>query len=153
MCIRDRARTNSAISHDLDVNPYSSPKADLGSVVSASEKLTIMQTLFSLQGRIPRRVFWGYSFCAYAIFYGMAIGGEVLFGPESVAGSVILMALVVPFIWTVIALQCKRWHDRDKSGWHYFISWIPLIGGIWVFVELGCLRGTEGQNRYGEDPT
>jgi len=23
---------------------------------------------------------------------------------------------------------------------------------IWAFVEMGCLRGTEGQNAYGADP-
>ena len=25
--------------------------------------------------------------------------------------------------------------------------------GVWFFVELGCLRGTRGYNRYGPDPT
>jgi uncharacterized membrane protein YhaH (DUF805 family) len=27
-----------------------------------------------------------------------------------------------------------------------------LAVGIWAFVELGCLRGTVGPNRYGPDP-
>jgi uncharacterized membrane protein YhaH (DUF805 family) len=29
---------------------------------------------------------------------------------------------------------------------------IPVIGAIWSFVELGCLAGTPGPNRFGEDP-
>ena len=28
----------------------------------------------------------------------------------------------------------------------------PAGNGLWAFVELYCLRGTEGENRYGPDP-
>ena len=34
-------------------------------------------------------------------------------------------------------------------------AWLYLVAAsfsIWGFVELGCLRGTEGPNRYGSDP-
>lgn len=67
---------------------------------------------------------------------------------------VVLMLLVaIPYIWSSIALQVKRWHDRGKSGAMVLINLIPYIGGIWAFVECGCLRGTCGQNQYGQDPT
>jgi len=29
---------------------------------------------------------------------------------------------------------------------------VTSIVGIWFFIELGCLRGTVGSNRYGPDP-
>jgi uncharacterized membrane protein YhaH (DUF805 family) len=29
---------------------------------------------------------------------------------------------------------------------------VTIAVGIWFFVELGCLRGTVGANRYGPDP-
>jgi uncharacterized membrane protein YhaH (DUF805 family) len=29
---------------------------------------------------------------------------------------------------------------------------VTIIVGIWFFIELGCLRGTVGSNRYGPDP-
>jgi uncharacterized membrane protein YhaH (DUF805 family) len=29
---------------------------------------------------------------------------------------------------------------------------IAFAIGVWAFVELGCLRGTIGPNRYGSDP-
>jgi len=29
---------------------------------------------------------------------------------------------------------------------------IAMAIGIWGFVEIGCLRGTVGYNRYGPDP-
>jgi uncharacterized membrane protein YhaH (DUF805 family) len=46
----------------------------------------------------------------------------------------------------------KRWHDRDKSAWWILIGLIPFIGWIWVLVEVGFLKGTDGPNRFGEDP-
>jgi len=46
----------------------------------------------------------------------------------------------------------KRYHDRDKSGWWILILFIPLVGFIWFLIELGCLPGTPGPNRFGPDP-
>lgn len=57
-----------------------------------------------------------------------------------------------------IAVNVRRLHDRDKSGWWYLgvfvFSMIPLIG---MFVSIAylvmmCLAGTPGPNRFGADP-
>ena len=51
--------------------------------------------------------------------------------------------------------------DAAKHGQSYAMSENPIaiIGGgvasligLWAFVEFYCLRGTEGDNRYGPDP-
>lgn len=61
--------------------------------------------------------------------------------------------LFVPLsVWVGAALLVKRWHDRNKSGWYYWIIFIPLIGPFWAFIEAGCMKGTKGPNRYGPDP-
>lgn len=56
------------------------------------------------------------------------------------------------WIWTTIAMQVKRWHDRDKSGVWMLIGFVPLIGSLWTLVELMFLQGTVGPNRFGPDP-
>jgi len=61
--------------------------------------------------------------------------------------------LIILGVWSGLAIQTKRWHDRGKSGAMNLIGIIPYIGGIWTFIECGCLRGTEGTNEYGDDPT
>ena len=61
---------------------------------------------------------------------------------------IVLLALSVPSF----VLAIKRCHDRDKSGWFVLISFIPVIGPIWLLVELGFLRGSQGENRFGPDP-
>jgi uncharacterized membrane protein YhaH (DUF805 family) len=84
----------------------------------------------------------------------------------------ILLALVVyiPMIVSGIFVGIKRLHDRDKTGWwlllfylapaalnqlahaSFLFSLASLAISIWAFVELGCLRGTAGANKYGPDP-
>jgi uncharacterized membrane protein YhaH (DUF805 family) len=136
-------------------NPYQSPQADLRPVVDYEKppKRSIWWILFAFDGRIPRRTYWGGTLGMIVVFYGVAFGSMAIFGDKSPVTSVILLILDIPVIWISLAVQIKRWHDRDKSGFWVFINFIPLIGGIWALVELGCLRGTEGPNQYGLDPT
>ena len=49
-------------------------------------------------------------------------------------------------------MTVKRYHDRGKSGWWYLIQFIPIIGPIWAFVELGFCSGDDGDNDYGDGP-
>lgn len=49
------------------------------------------------------------------------------------------------------AVTIRRMHDLDKSGWWFFINFIPFIGFIWFFILL-CTDGTPGPNRFGPSP-
>ncbi len=33
-----------------------------------------------------------------------------------------------------------------------FLDVILVVIGLWILIELGCLKGTQGPNRYGLDP-
>jgi uncharacterized membrane protein YhaH (DUF805 family) len=133
-----------------------------------------LQTFTSLEGRIPRKGFWlGFlvlmivtwilEFILFAIFgTSMMANIDPNATPEAQAeaakammGNMMLPLgiLMLLILWPSICLYAKRWHDRDKSGWWSLIGFIPIIGGIWMLVELGFLRGTEGPNRFGADPT
>jgi uncharacterized membrane protein YhaH (DUF805 family) len=50
-----------------------------------------------------------------------------------------------------IAVQVRRFHDQDKSGWWVLIGLIPILGGLAVLVFM-FLEGTRGTNRFGPDP-
>ena len=67
---------------------------------------------------------------------------------ETVVGLLALL-LMIPSTWISLAIQVKRWHDRDKSGWWALINIVPVIGGLWALVECGFLKGDEGANRFG----
>lgn len=57
------------------------------------------------------------------------------------------LAILLPSI----AVQVRRFHDQDKSGWFVLLGLIPLVGGIIVLVFM-CMEGTRGDNRFGPDP-
>lgn len=113
--------------------------------------------LFSLKGRVSRRQYW-LNFLLPVLVVSLLLGvlSGVLYGwdENGPSGPIDWLATLwgIAILWPGIATQVKRWHDRNKSGWWYLINLVPLIGGIWAFVETGCLAGTEGENRYGTDP-
>jgi uncharacterized membrane protein YhaH (DUF805 family) len=123
----------------------------------------------SFEGRISRQPFWLSLLALVIIEWIVMIVLSMVFGismmggmdpsvdPEAAAAAA--MAAMVPlgivgliFLYPALAVYTKRWHDRGKSGWWTLICLVPFIGGIWLIVECGFLRGTEGPNQYGNDP-
>jgi uncharacterized membrane protein YhaH (DUF805 family) len=111
--------------------------------------------LFNFNGRIRRQQWWlatlGVVIVAMVILaicsMLMKNGGVMMY-----IGGVIELVVLVAYIWALLALQIKRWHDRDKSWVWMFIAFIPVIGGLWALVECGFLDGTPGPNKYGPSP-
>ena len=139
-------------------NPYQPPRSNPVSPGAYQQPAVAMgwsQILWSFKGRIPRRQYWAGIGIWIGIIAAVALLTAALdsaTGGSEVAWVGILIVLI-PYIWSVLALQAKRWHDRGKSSAMILINLIPYIGGIWAFIECGCLRGTEGTNQYGGDPT
>ena len=122
-------------------------------------KLTWSQVLWSFEGRIPRSTYWAGCFIWMGIWMVVIMVGALIIGSAGHESDVLpiliipAVLLLIPYFWSALAIQVKRWHDRGKSGAMVLINLIPYIGGIWAFVECGCLRGTLGPNQYGQDPT
>ena len=74
----------------------------------------------------------------------------LLSGASESAIMVISFIMYIPLMWVSLAIQVKRWHDRNKSGWWVLIGFIPLIGPIWALIENGFLAGDETENRFGK---
>lgn len=138
------------------LNPYEAPSDTSAQQIAAPER-TLKWMMTSFEGRIGRREYWmnilgltAVMMIPLVVLGGLmaAIGSETL---STISVGIFFLAML-PFIWFSLALQVKRWHDRNKSGFWLFIGLVPYIGSIWQFVECGCLRGTDGPNRYGEDP-
>ena len=115
-------------------------------------KLTSL--LFSFEGRINRLPYWLVTLVLYGI--GGATGQTgTQYGPDNpmtLLPGIITLVTFVLGVWIALAVQVKRWHDRDKSGWWVLIYFIPVIGWIWVLIQCGILKGTEGENRFGKNP-
>jgi uncharacterized membrane protein YhaH (DUF805 family) len=117
------------------------------------------QTFFSFNGRIGRGKWWVSNLVVWAPMIVALLLLDILMltntsqeNSEEPAWFIVFsLVWYVLAVWTSICLNAKRWHDRDKSGWMQLIGLIPLIG-IWALIENGFLRGTEGPNRFGQDP-
>lgn len=111
------------------------------------------KVIFSLKGRINRLTYWAYSIpiLALNVLVEFWDHGMVPILDNAVAAILILL-LVLFSIWIGISLSVKRCHDRDLSGWWVLLLLVPIVGGIWALVSLGCMKGTTGDNRFGYDP-
>ena len=107
--------------------------------------MSLSQLLFSFNGRISRQPYWLFLFTCVLI---IAAPPFILGVSSKQADSYANIAFLI-LLWPLLAVQTKRWHDRDKSAWWLLISLIPVIGFFWALIENGFLVGTIGANRFG----
>ena len=110
--------------------------------------MTVTHMLFGLHGRLGRLPWWIATILADL---GLGIIAAIFGLPRPSVLFLVLVLIVPPLIWISFAMQVKRWHDRDKSGWWFLLNLLPIIGWLWVLVECGFLRGTAGPNRFGDE--
>ena len=138
--------------HKREIMSSTSEQFDATMPRVAPEKPDLTLLLFSFQGRVPRSTFWCYSLTAAFSYLAIVTVLSFAAGFESAVAGIASLLLYIPLVWISLALQVKRWHDRDKSGWWVLIGLVPLIGAIWTFIEVGCLPGTSGPNSHGPNP-
>ena len=106
----------------------------------------IRDILFSFEGRLGRGAFWAWLLAANSL---LAITFLLIFPVGISQAFYSSIGVLLLLFWPSLAIQAKRWHDRDKSGWWILIGLIPILGPIWVLVENGLLPGTYGENQFG----
>ena len=113
-------------------------------------------------GRSRRMEYWMFvllSVIVSAISVALMIAGGFQgdFASSDTPGGTFWLGVGLLAIWGLgsfipsIAVQVRRFHDQDRSGWMVLLGFIPYVGGIIVLVFM-CLEGTRGANRYGPDP-
>ena len=148
----------------VDTNPYQSPQIypPVKPTNSTFVGGGILWLLFSFQGRIPRRTYWGVSLLATLVFYGVVLSVAKFMpapgqptGTSSVAFDFVALLVVLlaypAMIWISLAIGAKRWHDLDMSAWWLLLNFVPFIGPLVTLVLCGFIRGTFGPNRFGAD--
>jgi uncharacterized membrane protein YhaH (DUF805 family) len=103
------------------------------------------QNYVNFSGRSQRSAFWWWAlFTAILAIVAAAVDGML----ETV---IVYPIVVLGFLLPNLAVQIRRLHDTDRSGWFILLSFIPLVGAIILLVWY-CQKGTEGANRFGADP-
>ncbi len=163
-----------------------------------------LQRYAEFSGRSRRQEFWMFALLLFIIwaiavvafmmmgFGAMAAAGANPDGTPRVGGmlgmfaSMGILAVIFGIIWLglfipTLAVQIRRLHDTDRSGFWIWIYWGPailswvlsfagaanqsagisMLGGLCSLLTLigsialivfWCLPGTSGPNKYGADP-
>ena len=101
------------------------------------------QFYFSPYGRISRSQLWLRWVLPYTGIVVVFRVFQAIAGKASTAGiaiSIILGIFSLVAFWPSIAVQIKRIHDRNKSGWYILIYFIPaILFGISLLIWLGAV--------------
>ena len=77
----------------------------------------------------------------------------------------LILAFLLMFVWTTLAIVAKRLHDVGQSGWLISVLWLPLIfpimvptgevsvvswlASIAIVAALSLVPSMTGENRFG----
>ncbi len=113
--------------------------------------VTAIKTCFGkyvgFSGRAARSELWWFYLFYFIVLVVANIIDAVIFGAPALLFAIAWLGLLLP----LLAVQIRRLHDLDKSGWFWLFILIPLVGPIILLVWY-CTRGTLGPNRFGPDP-
>ena len=107
----------------------------------------IVERYADFQGRAARSELWW--FVLFYLLLSVVIGA--ISALSDVLGGLLNLVVTIALLVPAIAVQVRRLHDTDRTGWWVLIGLIPLIGTI-VLLVFYVQRGTEGDNRFGPDP-
>jgi len=108
-----------------------------------------LQNIFEYNGRASRSAYWWFALAELIGWVGVLILAGIFAAVHAPVLSILLyLAAGVAGFLLSLSLTIRRLHDQDKSGFWYFIAFVPFIGGIWLLV-LTVMEGTPGPNRFG----
>jgi len=136
--------------------------------------MKFVNLFISPSGRINRAKFW-IAILLFTVLNVLSTGMVLASGSNTLIILNGIISLLVAASGILVGI--KRLHDRNKSGWWVLLYWLApfvmlsvgfagglpaimvnIVGflalaiGLWSLIELGGLRGTIGQNKYGPDP-
>ena len=132
---------------------------------SAWEWMTLpLKRYADFSGRSQRQEYWMFyllNMIVICIFGAFMLAGipwsEMQTNSDAQPGPMFFVGLGLLVLWILamfipsLAVAVRRFHDQDKSGWFYLLSFIPYAGGI-ILIIFMCIDGTRGPNQYGPDP-
>lgn len=104
------------------------------------------------QGRSSRTEFWLFQL-AIAAFVVVAFTIVAASESGALAGLTLALFLIAALGLVVpqLAVQVRRLHDQDRSGWIVLLNLLPYVGALIVLAFM-LIEGTRGENRFGADP-
>ena len=118
--------------------------------------LKVLKQYTDFSGRARRKEYWMFVlfniiFSICALLIDVLIGTSFEMNGINLGYGYIYMLYGLFVFIPGLAVLIRRLHDIGKSGWYILISFIPLIGGIWLLVLL-VTDSDAGNNKWGSNP-
>jgi uncharacterized membrane protein YhaH (DUF805 family) len=106
--------------------------------------LDVLKKYAVFKGRARRREYWMFVLFNFIIALVLGIIDGMLH--TFFLSTIYMLAVIIPSI----SVGVRRLHDTGRSGWWFWISLVPIIGGI-VLLVFFVLDSVE-DNEYGPNP-
>ena len=106
----------------------------------------ITKNYVNFKGRATRQQFWMFVLF-YLIIYLILTMLSLM---DNMLGSffwLLQLFYSLGMILPGLAIGVRRLHDTNRCGWWWFITFLPLIGNLILFI-FWVLPSTPGQNRF-----
>lgn len=110
--------------------------------------LTVLKNYATFSGRARRKEYWMFTLIHVLVaFILLGVGLAV----DQTVSMVLYLGYIAATVVPTLAVVVRRLHDTGRSGWWYFITFVPAIGGILLLVFL-CGDSRPEHNQYGPNP-
>ncbi len=109
---------------------------------------TCLKKYATFTGRARRSEYW-----YFMLFLTVVVGGLFVLSQVTKNSAIVLVMLAVElaFLLPALAATVRRLHDTGRSGWWYFIGFVPFVGGIALLIFMLDDTDSEG-DKFGPAP-
>ncbi|MEC0371830.1 DUF805 domain-containing protein [Paenibacillus chibensis] len=106
----------------------------------------VLKNYIGFQGRARRQEYWMFTLISGIISIALSLY-ETFRGLSSGLSWVYTLAVFMP----TLAVTVRRLHDTGKSGFWFFINFLPIVGTL-ILLIFTCQDSEEDENQYGPNP-
>ena len=120
----------------------------------------LTRNYFQFKGRARRMEYWGFTLFSVLVYVLASIVDAFTIAPlvsSDPYGRPGVLSGLFSNLWLVyclipsIAITVRRLHDQNMTGWLYLIVFIPILGGVVMFI-LMLFDSTKEPNKHGPSP-
>ncbi|TMU50923.1 DUF805 domain-containing protein [Flagellimonas algicola] len=114
--------------------------------------LQVIKNYANFKGRARRAEYWMFTlFCLFFSLFAVALDNVFEIAMANIGFGPLYILYVLAVFLPALSATVRRLHDVGKSGWTLLILLIPIVGVLWVFLQL-IKNGIREENQYGPCP-
>lgn len=117
--------------------------------------LKVLKEYVNFKGRARRKEYWMFILVNFIISLILTVVDNLLIHslgfPTLGAYGILTMIYMLGVLLPNLGVLVRRLHDVGKSGYWFFIAFIPLVGAIILLIFL-CTPSQKGENKWGPSP-